>query len=420
MTTTQISRKDDRTPVYYIGLVREGRKLILQAKESIDDLSCEITDYLGARQVSKTTLEANKGLLLEGFKALPKYRNCDTIVVEEPEEEYEQAKKDAEDWERIASARLAEIARLRREVRELVATSYWLVVVWGDVEAEVKGPFATSADRDAEAKTFRKKEGDEHGLYPLEVMGAKPIISSYTGIFFDEPNEVEEPPAPYYTQEEAEGKWICAYDTMCQGWDCVRITSGDKEDYPFLYESREEVETDDFFDPDDDFAIPAEEFIEGRRFFFGANGCRVEGTPIVKGYKIEGIKLIKVEEGEVKYSPSDMVELNVGYASTDASYMGIEKIITRISKQKRIDVIQAQKDCKNKGYFCIEIDHWDETSYVDEEGKVIDDYQSDMDRIKVYKDAFYIASQLKHNSDAQIESEAFKIDAELNIIPTDR
>ena len=88
MTTTQISRKDNRTPIYYIGLVREGRKLIIQAKESIDDLSCEITDYLGPRQVSKATIEANKGILLEGFKADPKYRNCDMVEVQEPEEEY--------------------------------------------------------------------------------------------------------------------------------------------------------------------------------------------------------------------------------------------------------------------------------------------------------------------------------------------
>lgn len=292
MTTTQISRKDDRTPVYYIGLVREGRKLILQAKESVDELSCEITDYLGARKVSKATIEANKGLLLEGFKAMPKYRNCDTIVVEE-----EQAKYTTPDIP--AYKKIAYIERMQNALQQLSNAMHNTDIVWqqgSDVDLDMNDfltdayPFSLSFDDlCSELDVWYQKAWVALNRKKKVLQGYPPEKVYRTG-----EQQVEEP-APYYTPEEVKGKWICAYNTLRTGWDCVRHDGGEKDGYPLLYDSSEEVEKENFFDPDDDFAIPAEEFIEGRRFFFGANGCRVEGTPIVKGYKIEGTELIKTE-----------------------------------------------------------------------------------------------------------------------------
>lgn len=69
-------------------------------------------------------------------------------------------------------------------------------------------------------------------------------------------------------------KWICAFDTLCTGWDCIR----DEDGNPALYDSKEEIENDDMFDPEEDFAIPEEEFIEGRKVvFYAGHGCRIEG-----------------------------------------------------------------------------------------------------------------------------------------------
>jgi len=112
----------------------------------------------------------------------------------------------------------------------------------------------------------------------------------------DNDDKVEEPPAPYYTPQEAEGKWVCAFDTMCGGWDCVRYGGGDRDNFPVLYNSQKEVEEDDFFDGDDDFAIPATEFIEGRKASYTNNGIVITGTPIVKGYQIVERETKKVEQ----------------------------------------------------------------------------------------------------------------------------
>lgn len=293
MTTTQISRKDDRTPVYYIGLVREGRKLILQAKESIDDLSCEITDYLGVRQVSKATIEANKELLLAGFKALPKYRNCDMIVVEEPEEEYKRPEMDK-------YKQIAYLERMQRLLTTLHNAMHDLSREWDrDMSYDLdmnnfladQYPFNFSFDElTLEADVWYQKSWVALNR-KIKVLQGYPVEKVY-GTQNTEP-KVEESPAPYYTPEQAEGKWICAYDTMCGGWDCVRYSGGEQDGLPVLYNSKDEVEKDDFFDGDDDFAIPATEFIEGRKAIFGGNGLHIIGTPIVKGYKIEGRTTIK-------------------------------------------------------------------------------------------------------------------------------
>jgi hypothetical protein len=61
----------------------------------------------------------------------------------------------------------------------------YLIFVWGDVEPEIIGPFRSDAARDRRALELRKEEGDDHGIYILDVpkRGA-PDVNAYSGAFF--------------------------------------------------------------------------------------------------------------------------------------------------------------------------------------------------------------------------------------------
>jgi hypothetical protein len=68
--------------------------------------------------------------------------------------------------------------------------TYYLITIWGDVEPELHGPFATEEARDQAALNHRKKQLDDgedfpDGIYPLDVIGGKPEISTYSGGFFN-------------------------------------------------------------------------------------------------------------------------------------------------------------------------------------------------------------------------------------------
>jgi hypothetical protein len=68
-------------------------------------------------------------------------------------------------------------------------TKRFLLVVWGDVEPELLGPFKTQEERDRKAREIRTDEGDEHGLFPIDAAG-KVEVGSYSGGFF---NKEEDP-----------------------------------------------------------------------------------------------------------------------------------------------------------------------------------------------------------------------------------
>jgi len=65
-------------------------------------------------------------------------------------------------------------------------TTYWLIFVWGDLEPGLCGPYGTELERDNDAKLLRKREGDKHGYYPLDVTDGIPKVDSYSGAFFEE------------------------------------------------------------------------------------------------------------------------------------------------------------------------------------------------------------------------------------------
>ena len=68
---------------------------------------------------------------------------------------------------------------------------YYLLIVRGDVEPELKGPFVTESARDAAALQHRAGDPDrEDGLFPLDVSGGAEDmeieVEAYSGEFFEE------------------------------------------------------------------------------------------------------------------------------------------------------------------------------------------------------------------------------------------
>lgn len=72
--------------IYYIGIAKQnnGKTAVIQARRSVDFLSCEICDYYGARVTTKAKLNANKANILDILKTdKPNvYNDCKYIVVD--------------------------------------------------------------------------------------------------------------------------------------------------------------------------------------------------------------------------------------------------------------------------------------------------------------------------------------------------
>ena len=286
-------------------------------------------------------------------------RNCDGITIdirdkgsdevkEDPEEYH---RRNAAEWERIASERMNEIKRLRGIMAKVIAADENITVFIKETGTEQTGggamvdfvslknlPYVLGITDDCVVayKDMESFCGDEDSVigsiqFPEQrrpdMVGedAAPYVAVPPQ--FDRPftirhcvncgqrlmvdpldfllnldkdpickacssrdkakEDVEEPSAPYYTKAQIQGKWICAFDTICQGWQCVRVCDPNDPDdgKPFLYDSKEDVESDDFFDKEEDFAIPAEEFIEGRKCIIGSTK-RIEGVKIM-GWEIK-------------------------------------------------------------------------------------------------------------------------------------
>lgn len=67
----------------------------------------------------------------------------------------------------------------------------WLVIVEGDVEPSMRGPFADEAARDEAAKQHRLTDPQmEDGIFPLDIdANGLPDIGAYSGGFFDGDDE---------------------------------------------------------------------------------------------------------------------------------------------------------------------------------------------------------------------------------------
>jgi len=60
-------------------------------------------------------------------------------------------------------------------------TERYLIVVWGDIEPDIHGPYETDESRSLAARTLRQEEGPEHGIYGLDVVDGMPEVFSFSG-----------------------------------------------------------------------------------------------------------------------------------------------------------------------------------------------------------------------------------------------
>ena len=72
-----------------------------------------------------------------------------------------------------------------------MSKTYYVLIVLGDIEPELRGPYRDAEDRDLAAKQHRKRDVSENdGIFWLDVgEHGKPEVGSYSGGFFDEESE---------------------------------------------------------------------------------------------------------------------------------------------------------------------------------------------------------------------------------------
>jgi hypothetical protein len=64
---------------------------------------------------------------------------------------------------------------------------YYLLFVWGCVEPELVGPFATTEERNSEAQKYHREHGEQHGYFPVQITkGCQIEIECFSGSFFGE------------------------------------------------------------------------------------------------------------------------------------------------------------------------------------------------------------------------------------------
>lgn len=63
--------------------------------------------------------------------------------------------------------------------------NYYVVVVWNDIEPELRGPFKTEEEQDKYARALKTEHGNDHGIFPLNVDDrGEPDIGAYAAGFF--------------------------------------------------------------------------------------------------------------------------------------------------------------------------------------------------------------------------------------------
>lgn len=65
---------------------------------------------------------------------------------------------------------------------------YFILIVRGDIDPEIHGPYQSEGHRDLAARKYRIENGDDDGVYSLDVSALtnKPSVSAYSGGFMDE------------------------------------------------------------------------------------------------------------------------------------------------------------------------------------------------------------------------------------------
>ncbi len=57
------------TQTYHVGLLKQGKRLVIQVADSVDQLSCELWKYLGERETTIKRLQDGKVIILASVNA---------------------------------------------------------------------------------------------------------------------------------------------------------------------------------------------------------------------------------------------------------------------------------------------------------------------------------------------------------------
>ena len=70
--------------VYHVGISKRNNTMVIQACKCVDFLSCEVYDYMGKRETTKTSLRENRYSILQMMQAQKPdvYGNLRFAVVE--------------------------------------------------------------------------------------------------------------------------------------------------------------------------------------------------------------------------------------------------------------------------------------------------------------------------------------------------
>ncbi len=97
---------------------------------------------------------------------------------------------------------------------------HYLLFIWGDVEPNLEGPFGTHGERLARARELRRDEGDEHGVYWLDVTGSGALeIGAFAGNALDEDDDDVRRFLNHYRCPQCDYHWSDAWDCTCDD-DC--------------------------------------------------------------------------------------------------------------------------------------------------------------------------------------------------------
>jgi hypothetical protein len=86
---------------------------------------------------------------------------------------------------KINEARLAYIGPPER-MKQFGVTIYYVLFIYQDIEPSLCGPFKTQAEQNKKARTLKKNEGNDHGIFWLDKLPDGTLqVGSYSGGFFE-------------------------------------------------------------------------------------------------------------------------------------------------------------------------------------------------------------------------------------------
>ena len=115
---------------------------------------------------------------------------------------------------------LRQVADGIRGARGTAARPY-LLVVHGDVEPELLGPYSGDLDRKEAAQDYRRAHGDEDGLYRVDATGDRVTVGTFTG------RELEPPRISWVSAAWINGRNATVHS---DGWYQMHAYDTDPED----------------------------------------------------------------------------------------------------------------------------------------------------------------------------------------------